>query len=597
MAIGKTHNSLTSLVAVALCLSAPWAVYGASPAPTKLTGGIAGVVKDPRGVPQMGASVLLYNRQDRQIGKALTDAAGRFQMLGLFPALYSIKVNLASFVPAVKKDILVQPGMRSVLSVSLSTLFSSIQFSYPTLEDGSFMSDEWKWVLRGAADTRPVMRFQQDPLANPPARDARDAVFSDTRGILQLSAGEGALAGAGNQADLGTAFALATSVYGNSDLEVSGNLGYGSQTGVPATAFRTSYSRDWAGSRPVFSVTMRQLFLPERMGGPMAGSDASAAMLRSVSAGVDNRTQISDKLALQYGFTMDTVWFLERLDAYKRYVRLTYAADDKTSLEVGYNSGDPRPDLAQSGPEQAELENNLNTLGLFPRISLMGGRPRVQQGEEYEAALERKMGSRKLRLSAYHELLNDTALTMVAPNGMFGAGDLLPDLFSDSSIFNAGRFSLYGYNAAFTQNLGDRVSATLNYGDEGGLTTAGQELVSNSPDELRRMIRAGRRQSATARVTATAPWMGTRLIASYQWTNDRRMLLAGNLYSTQSLRDLPGLNFSLRQPIPWFGRRIEASADVRNALAQGYLPIDSNGARLLLVDNPRSLRGGLAFIF
>jgi hypothetical protein len=295
---------------------------------------------------------------------------------------------------------------------------------------------------------------------------------------------------------------------------------------------------------------------------------------------------------------MDSVWFLERLDAYKRYVRLTYALDDSTGVEVGYNSGDPRPDLAESGPEQADLQRNLNTLGLFPRISLLNGRPKVQQGQEYEAAVERKVGSRSLRLSAYHELLNDTALTMVAPNGMFAGGDILPDLFSESSVFNAGRFSLYGYNAAFTQKLGDRVSTTLNYGNEGGLTAGNRELVSNSPDELRSMIRAGRRQSATARVAVTVPWMGTHLIASYQWTNDRRLVLAGNLYSTQSLRDLPGLNFSVRQPIPWFGKRLEARADMRNVLAQGYLPIyAATGARLLLVDNPRSLRGGLAFIF
>jgi hypothetical protein len=45
------------------------------------------------------------------------------------------------------------------------------------------------------------------------------------------------------------------------------------------------------------------------------------------------------------------------------------------------------------------------------------------------------------------------------------------------------------------------------------------------------------------------------------------------------------------------GKRVEATAELRNILAQGYLGIDTQGGRLLLVDNPRSVRGGLAFIF
>ena len=41
-----------------------------------------------------------------------------------------------------------------------------------------------------------------------------------------------------------------------------------------------------------------------------------------------------------------------------------------------------------------------------------------------------------------------------------------------------------------------------------------------------------------------------------------------------------------------------ASAEVRNMLAQGYLPITgADGRRLLLVQSPRALRGGFSFIF
>jgi hypothetical protein len=99
----------------------------------------------------MGAAVILFNRQERLSERVLTDDRGGFRFLGLTPDLYSVKVTLAAFVPAIKKGIQVQPGMASVLNVNLNTLFSSIQFAYPPIDSGGLMSDEWRWVLRSAS--------------------------------------------------------------------------------------------------------------------------------------------------------------------------------------------------------------------------------------------------------------------------------------------------------------------------------------------------------------------------------------------------------------------------------------------------------------
>ena len=80
-----------------------------------------------------------------------------------------MRITLATFFPAFKRGILVQPGMRSVLNVSLSGLFSTIQLSYPVaIENGGVMSDDWKWVLRSASSTRPVLRFLDKPAAADP---------------------------------------------------------------------------------------------------------------------------------------------------------------------------------------------------------------------------------------------------------------------------------------------------------------------------------------------------------------------------------------------------------------------------------------------
>jgi len=596
-----TQKSVVGLVlagAVSLAIPKP---AGAADA-VKLSGAITGRVT-ASGVAQMGATVLLSNRQGRQFAKVLTDSDGVFKFLGLLPDSYSLKITFASFVPALRNNILVQPGMRSVLNVNLSTLFSTIQFAYPPIENGGMMSDDWKWVLRSSSPTRPVLRFTGDALAKDNSGgEKRTAVFSGTRGVLRVSAGDGGVvSGAGNEADLGTAFALATSVYGNNMLKVSGNLGYGSQTGVPSAAVRTSYSRSIGVGTPEVSVTMRQLFLPGRFGSAAGGNDAALPMLRSTSASYDDHAQLSDDLTLQYGFTLNAITFLDHLTYGSPYARLAYSLGDLGQLEIAYTSGDARPDLAGTGRRAADLQESLSTLGFFPRISLRDGRPHIQQGQNYEITYSRKLGSRTYSLSAYHESVTNAALSIVAPAGMYAGGDILPDLFTGSSVFNAGDYHSNGYTAAVTQDVGEHVAATVMYGSMGALTASSGEVVTNNPDELRAIIRSSRQRAATARLTATAPHTGTHMIASYQWTDNPRAVMPGHLYSTQDITQVPGLNVYVRQPIPVLGQlpwRMEATADMRNLLAQGYLSLGApGGQQLILVETPRSFRGGLAFIF
>jgi hypothetical protein len=400
---------------------------------------------------------------------------------------------------------------------------------------------------------------------------------------------------------MGTAFALATSLYGNNLLQVSGNLAYGSSTGVPAAAFRTSYSRNFAGGTPEVSLTMRQLYLPARLGAALAGSDSALPTLRTMTAGIDDHKQVADDVTIQYGFTLDSVSFLAHTNYFSPYSRLTWKTPQGGTLEFAYTSGNARPDLGAAEGADSDLQHDLSTLGQFPRVSLRGAKPEIQRGEEYEAAYSRKAGSRTYRISAYYEMVRNATLSMLAPEGVFGGGDILPNLFTGNSTFNVGDLRHSGFDLALTQDFGDHVSATIIYGSEGALTVQNRELVSNSPDELRAMIRAGRKQAATARITATAPHSGTHLIASYQWANDQRWILSGNLYSTQGNQDLPGLNVYVRQPLPHVGGsswRMEATADLRNMLAQGYIPLNMpGGQRLLLFDTPRCFRGGLSFIF
>jgi hypothetical protein len=575
--------------------------------PAKLSGGITGLVRDGSGVPQMGATIMLFTHEERLFTRVLTDEKGAFSFLSLAPDVYSIRVSLRSFVPVFRDNIVVQPGMRSILNVNLTTLFSSIQLVAAPPGERSLMTDDWKWVLRSASATRPVLRIlaNPDPDSDPARPRHATAVFSETRGLVKLTGGEGGqVSSFGNEADLGTAFAFATSLFGSNQVAVSGNLGYMAQSGMASAGFRTSYTRSLGSVTPVVSLTMRQLALPRigetLIGGPATGGELPP--LRTMSASLGDTIQLSDALHLKYGFSLDSVSFLDRVHYFSPYAQLDYKLPDSGTLDFSYTSGNARPDLRAGSAATADagLQRDINALSLLPRVSLRNGRPKVQRGEDLELGYSRTIGSRSYRVSGYREHVTNAALTMTSPDGFYPSSDILPDLFSNSSIFNAGDYQTIGYTGAVTQKLGEDFDVTVMYGSVGVLVPHPGELTSGNPDELRSMIRASRRNAVSTRGSGTVPKSGTHFIASYQWM-DQRSATPGHMYSTQAMRPEAGLNIYVRQPIPTFFSlpwRLEANADLRNLLAQGYLPLSyTDGRRILLVQTPRSFRGGLSFIF
>lgn len=575
----------------------------AAPAPAKFSGGILGLVSNASGIPQMGAAVLLYSRYDRMLQRVLTTEKGTFSFGALAPDVYTIRVSLASFLPALKRNIVVQPGMQSLLNVNLATVFSSIQLVAVTPGDSPLMSEEWKWVLRGASVTRPVLRLL--PELNASRVSARQATgssfFSSTRGVVRVSAGDqGSVLS--TEPDLGTAFAVATCFLGSNHLQVSGNFGYSSYSRTPTAAFRTSFRREMAGREgPEIRLTMRQVYLPLRAGAAvLGGMQDSAPVLRTLSATLKDETRLTDRLRFEYGLSLDSVTFLDRLNYASPYGRLTYELGKHQALQFGYASGVPPAELfARDRESGGQFQGDLTALALFPRISLRSGHVRLQRSQTWEAGYRRVMGSRTVSAGLYSEAVSNAAVTITGAQSLGSGEDLLPDVFSDSWIFNAGRYQTLGYIASLAQKFGDHLDAAIAFSGGGALTVEDKTREAGSPDELRTLIRSGRRHSITGRVSGLAPWTGTQFTASYQWA-DLASLTTSHVFLTQSIQEGAGLNLQVRQPIPYLGGlpgRLEATADLRNLLAQGYVPVSAAGGRMFLVPNPRSLRGGLSFIF
>jgi hypothetical protein len=564
----------------------------------RLSGNLGGIVADTEGRPQMGAAVILFNHQAKLVQRVLTDDRGTFGFGSLPPDSYSVRVTLNRFLPAFRDHIYIQPGTDRFLGVSLSSLFSSIQLMPVSSIPAALMSDDWKWALRTSSASRPVTRIL--PIGPSLRVQRASTLFHETRGLVNISGGDSG-SGARGETDLGTMFALETTMAGSSHLQLAGNVGYARASGLPSAAFRTSFSRDFGAFSPEVTITMRQIYLPGHAA--VAGGPESDSLppLRTLSASVHEKLQLADALTAEYGFEWDGVSLVDRLHYFSPYARMTLALP-RGQIDMTYTSGNARPELGMSGVgENDALFRDLHALAMVPRVSMQAGRFQIQRGENYELGMTQPLGkNREVRISAYRESVSNAALSISGDHLSSFGGDVIPDFFSSAVVFNAGNFHTQGYTASVKQHLGENYDLTLMYGSVGVLTARSSLLSEASADQLRQLIEAQRRNALTVQTNGTIRHSGTHYAASYQWL-DSKAATSAQLYSTESVRPEPGLDLLIRQPMPAFislPGHMQLTAEVRNLLAQGYLPIAlPDGRRLLLVNTPRSFRGGVSFSF
>ncbi|HEX5431821.1 MAG TPA: carboxypeptidase-like regulatory domain-containing protein, partial [Bryobacteraceae bacterium] len=522
----------TSTIALGILTGAVYlapAAHAGSPVP--LTGELLGQVQNNAGVAQMGAKVFLYNRYDQVVRETLTNDTGKFAFEFLAPDVYSIRVALASFVPALRRNIAVTVGSRNLLKINLSTVLSTVDLVPPSQSKGTLMTDDWKWVLRTSQATRPVLRLLPDTSSSRQQDTASPLLsFSGTTGMVTLSAGDSqSFAGSAAQ-DMGTAFALATVVNGSARVRLSGNVGYVSTSGLPATGFRATYSHtsDEAPA-PQISFTAHQIYLPGLGGAedPSAAQSAAKAgpVLRMASFAAADNLVLGDRVQIEYGGHVDALSFLQRESYVSPFLRATYEFGKSGSLRIAYSSGaeptelivyDTGDSAAEANPE---LNQDLAALSQLPQMSRSDGRLRLQRTRNVEAGYDLVRGSRKYSARVYRENVADAAFTMSTPTGFLPAGDLLPDFASSNYIFDAGDYDRTGYSGAVTQSAGDHLEFMVAGGRAGALVSSPARDSAETAAAIRSSIRQEGRLWVTLRASATVPRGGTRVVTSYGWTD------------------------------------------------------------------------------
>jgi hypothetical protein len=534
---------------------------------------ISGYVRNPNGVPQMGAAVEVLGSAMQTL-RVFTDDKGFFAATGLLPGIYSLKVSAPSFLPTLREKIGLKAGASVLLNLTLSTLFDAVQFAP---RRGNADDGDWDWVLRSSAN-RPVLRVLPDGSS---MVIAKSEAASDLKGSLSFLAGAPSK-GFGSVSDMSTGFVVEKSIFSTGTLTLNGDVGYG--TGLPNAVVRTSYKHQMSnGSTPEVALTMRRFAAPD-LGMRNAGLQALALMTS------DDMT-LGDVLELKFGSELQTIQFLGRVTAFRPFGSVAAHLSPDTLVEYRYTTS--RSDSrAEKGFESAPADLSESD----PRMSISGFSPALEKAYHQEIALSHRSGDTNMQVAMYTDRVANPALTGVGEVSSL-SGQVLPDVYSGTFTYQGRNFATRGLRLVLERKLASDITATLDYG-YGGVLTLDKEKASLEDVQDRILIR--KRQSMGAKLSGTTPGTKTRWIASYGWTNGRA-LTPVDMFNASAGQTDPFFDLFFKQPVPCtrsLPGHMDMLLEVRNLLAQGYVPVvGQDGRTVYLVQSARAVRGGVEFSF
>jgi Carboxypeptidase regulatory-like domain len=552
----------------------------AAMAQSKLVSGkLAGVVRDLTGTPQMGASVEVFAEAPGAASSLdyLTNTQGIFRGDKLSPGLYTIRVTLAGFLPTLQQHVRINPNLTTMVRIEMESMFASLEQLRRQPNSAKADADDWKWVLRSAAGTRPILQWDENAVLTANG----DMAARAPKILLEFTDGARRPGSVSNVAAApGTAFAYDQKLGGAGSLLVAGQMSYDeSPAGGVATVWLPTGT---IGSGPHTAVVLRE-----------AKIGHTGLTFRGMRIDQGGAVTLGDRVLLRYGGE----YLLVGLGRSVSSVRPRLSVETKLGSEwrgkLVFASQPGAPSAMESGGEdlQSALVRALDELDAFPALMWRNGRPVLQGGWHEEVSAERRIGENgKLQIAGFHEDSHHTAV--------FGRGSDLPvqeyfeDVFSSAFAYDGGATSSWGGRLAYREKLNDDVEVTALYAMAGALAPG-----ASNDGVLRDSLRMTPRHSVGVNVSSKLSRTGGHLTVGYKWISGPAISRV-DAYGESLYQMDPYLHVSLRQQLPKLGPgRWEAIADCDNLLAQGTVTISTRDGQVALVPAFRTFRGGLSLQF
>jgi len=230
-----------------------------------------------------------------------------------------------------------------------------------------------------------------------------------------------------------------------------------------------------------------------------------------------------------------------------------------------------------------------------------GASPRLERAAHQEVSVSRRVGDNSFQVAGYMDRMQNAALLGVGDNSADDeSGNVLGDPYSQTFTYNGGSLHTGGVRAVAQRKFSPVLTGTLDFAYGGVITVndPARFLVASDPAFN---FEAVRQAAIAAKLSGRIPRSKTSWIASYRWNNGNRAVTPVDAFNASPGQADPFLNMFIRQPLPcpsFIPGQMEALVDVRNLLAQGYVPVlGQDGHTMYLVQSARSVRGGVEFSF
>jgi len=544
-----------------------------------VSGKLAGVVRDLTGTPQMGASVEVFAEAPGAASSLdyLTNTQGIFRGDKLSPGLYTIRVTLAGFLPTLQQHVRINPNLTTMVRIELESMFASLEQLRRQPNSAKADADDWKWVLRSAAGTRPILQWDENAVLTAKGDTAARA----PKILLEFTDGARRPGSVSNVAAApGTAFAYDQKLGGAGSLLVAGQMSYDeSPAGGVATVWLPTGT---IGSGPHTAVVLRE-----------AKIGNTGVTFRGMRIDQGGAVTLGDRVLLRYGGEYLLVGLGRSVSSVRPRVSVETKLGSEWRGKLVFASQPGAPSAMESGGEdlQSALVRALDELDAFPALMWRNGRPVLQGGWHEEVSAERRIGENgKLQIAGFHEDSHHTAV--------FGRGSDLPvqeyfeDVFSSAFAYDGGATSSWGGRLAYREKLNNDVEVTALYAMAGALAPG-----ASNDGVLRDSLRMTPRHSVGVNVSSKLSRTGGHLTVGYKWISGPAFSRV-DAYGESLYQMDPYLHVSLRQQLPKLGPgRWEAIADCDNLLAQGTVTISTRDGQVALLPAFRTFRGGLSLQF
>jgi hypothetical protein len=478
-----------------------------------------------------------------------------------------------SFLPTLRENLSVRANRKTVVDLTLNTLFDAIQWLPAEPRSRNEPNDDWKWTLR-SSNNRPLLRFLEDgPLVVVTGENDHSAPQLEARVLVTGSSRDFAQSGAHN------AFEIERSSANGGHLILRANLGPQFPGGSDYVA---AYQQQLGPGREMRTAVAFEQTPGIRTDG---GSQSFQTMyLRSAES-----VNFGANLTAQAGSQFQSVAGAGQVVSTAPFAGLEWHAG---AARVSYS--------VAAAPEMQNADDMADTDSLAPSFSEVNGTLRVQHGLHQEFRVEADAASGSALAAFYHDgVRNPIVEGGGSPSQQdFAQGDVLYDPVSQVIRAAGPGYTTAGFKLGATARVGKSTWASVSYANGGALTLPASHS-SLTPGEALGSMRMRESQAATAALSGKlAAAGGTQWRASYRWQPAATV-------NSVDLFDNNGqdayLSILIRQPIPCgslLPNGVEALIAVRNLLAEGYRPfLAPDGSALYFAQAARSVQAGLAFNF